>query len=296
MKDNFVLSCCSTLDITAQKLNELGLEYACFKFYIDGKEYIDDLGQSLSHEEFFKAMENGADTSTSQVNEGEFLDFFRGFLEKGKDVLHISFSSGLSGTYQSALMAATALSEEFPERKLYVVDSLAAASGYGLFMQKLSELRESGMSIDELRDFAEANKNKLHHWFFTTDLKYLVKGGRVSKASGFLGGVLGICPLMDVNNLGKLTPRFKIRGKNKVIKEIVQQMKLHAQNGLDYSEKCFICHSACMEDAQAVASLVEENFKSLNGKVEIFDIGTTIGSHTGPGTVALFFWGDERVE
>ena len=207
----------------------------------------------------------------------------------------MTLSSGISGTYNSACLARDELSAKYPERKIYVVDSLGASSGYGLLMDKLADLRDGGMALEELRDWTEQNRLKLHHWFFSTDLTFYVRGGRISKASGWFGTMLHICPLLNMDDLGRLIPRFKIRGKNKVIREIAERMVEHAQDGLNYSGKCYISNSACMEDAQAVARLVEERFPKLNGKVEINSIGTTIGSHTGPGTVALFFWGDERV-
>ncbi len=292
---DFVLSCCSTADLSAEKFAELNVSYIFSTFRLNDVTYPDDLGKTVSYKDFYKAMEDGASTSTSQINQDEFKDYFRGILESGKDILHLSLSTGLSGTYNSARLAAEELRAEFPDRKLYLVDSLAASSGYGLFMAKLAELRDSGMSIDELYKWAEDNKKNLHHWFFTTDLTYFVRGGRVSKASGFIGGVLGICPLLDVNDEGKLIARSKIRGKKRVIPEIVERMKEHAADGLEYADRCFISNSACIEDAELVTELVEEAFPKLNGKVEIFNIGTTIGSHSGPGTVALFFWGDERV-
>ena len=151
------------------------------------------------------------------------------------------------------------------------------------------------MGIEELYSWLEEHKLNLHHWFFSTDLKFYIKGGRVSKTSGAIGTVLGICPLLNMDAAGRLIPRSKIRSKKKVIKEIVKRMEEHAENGDDYSEKCYISQSACIDDAKAVADLVEEHFKKLNGRVEINYIGTTIGSHTGPGTVALFFWGDKRI-
>ena len=292
---NFVLSCCSTADLSAEKLAALNVSYIFSTFRLNDVTYPDDLGKTVSYKDFYKAMEDGASTATSQINQDEFKDYFRAILESGKDILHLSLSSGLSGTYNSARLAAEDLRAEFPDRKLYLVDSLAASAGYGLFMAKLAELRDGGMGLEELYNWAEENKKYLHHWFFTTDLTYFVRGGRVSKASGFIGGVLGICPLLDVNDEGKLIPRAKIRGKKKVIPEIVDRMKEHATDKLDYADRCFISNSACVEDAKLVAELIEEAFPKLNGKVEIFDIGTTIGSHTGPGTVALFFWGDERV-
>ena len=163
-------------------------------------------------------------------------------------------------------------------------------------MDKLADLRDEGMGIDELYAWTEKNKRRLNHWFFSTDLTFYIKGGRVSRASGFIGGVLGICPLLNMDNLGRLIPRFKIRTKRKVIQAIVEKMEEYADGGLDYSGKCYISQSACREDARAVADMIEERFPKLNGKVEINYVGTTIGSHTGPGTVALFFWGRERTE
>ena len=291
---DFVLSCCSTADLSAEHFAARDIHYICFHFMLDGKTYSDDLGQSIPFDKFYQAMVDGADTRTSQVNADEYTAYFESFLKEGKDVLHLALSSGISGSYNSACIARDDLQEKYPDRKLYVVDSLAAASGFGLLMDKLADLRDEGKTIDEVRAFAEANRLNLHHWFFSSDLTFFVKGGRISKTSGFFGTMLNICPLLNVNNEGKLTPRHKIRGKNKVIREIVKKMEEHAQGGLAYNGKCYICHSACLEDAQAVARLVEERFPNLNGKVLINSIGTTIGSHTGPGTVALFFWGDER--
>ena len=188
------------------------------------------------------------------------------------------------------------LAEEYPDRKIYIVDSLGASSGYGLLMDALADKRDEGMSIDEAHDWIEAHKLNLHHWFFSTDLSFYVKGGRISKAAGFFGTMLNICPLLNMDNLGRLIPREKIRTKKKVIKTIVDRMEQCADDGLDYSGKCYISQSGCVEDAKEVAKLVEERFPKLNGKVEINYVGTTIGSHTGPGTVALFFWGNERGE
>lgn len=292
----YVISCCSTADLSAEHFKQRDISYICFHYELDGVAYLDDLGQSMDFEEFYRRMADGADTKTSQINADEFEKYFRGFLEKGYDILHVSLSSGISGVLNSALLAKNSLQEEFPDRKICIVDSLAASSGYGLMMDKLADLRDEGKSLEELCAFLEENKLRLHHWFFTSDLTFFIKGGRISKASGAIGTILGICPLLNMDYLGRLIPRYKIRTKRKVINAIVEQMKEHAEDGLDYSGKCYICHSACREDADAVARLVEEAFPKLNGKVEIYNIGTTIGSHTGPGTVALFFWGDKRID
>jgi DegV family protein with EDD domain len=282
--------------LTKKHFEDRGINYICFHYSLDGVEYPDDLGQTISFPEFYEALKNGADTKTSQVNISEYLDYFTSFLEQGKDILHLCLSSGISGTINSAQNAAAIASERFPDRKIYIVDSLGASSGYGLLMDKLADLKNSGMGIDKLRSWAENNRLRMNHWFFSTDLTFYIKGGRISKTAGFFGGLLGICPLMNMDNLGRLIPRQRVRGKRGVIREIAKKMETYADNGLDYNDKCYISHAGCYEDAQAVADIVRANFLKLSGKVEIFDVGTTIGSHTGPGTVALFFWGKTRTE
>ena len=291
---DYVLSCCSTADLSKERFEKREIQYLCFHFELGGKEYLDDLGASVPPEELYRRMVAGEDTRTSQISVGEYEALFEKNLKEGKDILHVTLSSGISGTYNSACVARDELKERYPDRKIYVVDSLAASSGYGLLMETLADLRDSGMGIDELYQWAQENKLKLQHWFFSSDLTFFIRGGRVSKTAGFIGSVMSICPLLHVDFEGKLIPREKIRTKKKVIARIVEQMELNAQDGLDYSGKCFLSHSLCREDAEAVAALVEEKFKKLDGKVEIFPIGATIGSHTGPGTVALFFWGNKR--
>lgn len=293
---DFVLSCCSTVDITKEMIEERDLKCIFFHYELGDEQYPDDLGQTMDFHEFYQAMKAGAMTRTSQVNVEEYTEYFEGFLKEGKDVLHLCLSSGISGTYNAASIAREDLQEKYPDRKIYVVDSLAASAGYGLFMITLADMRDEGKGIDELHDWAEANKKFLHHWFFTSDLTFLIRGGRVSKAAGAIGQVLNICPLLNVDYEGRLINRMKVRTKKKVILEAVNKMKMHATDGLDYSGKCFISHSDVLEDAKEEAGIIEETFKKLNGKVNITYIGTTIGSHTGPGTVALFFWGDERVD
>ena len=291
---NYVLSCCSTADLTKEHFENRDIHYICFHYKLDGVDYPDDLGQTIQFEDFYKKMDEGAETSTSQVNVSEYVEYFSQFLEEGKDILHVSLSSGISGTYNSAVNAALIARERYPERKIYIVDSLGASSGYGLLMDKLADLRDSGMGIDEVHDWAEEHKLELNHWFFSTDLKVYIMGGRISKTAGTIGTILGICPLLNMDNEGRLIPRAKIRTKRKVIEEIVKRMEENAEGGLDYSGKCYISQSACMDAAEEVAKLVEERFPKLCGKVEINYVGTTIGSHTGPGTVALFFWGKKR--
>ena len=291
---DYIISCCSTADLTEEHFRSRDIHYICFHYELDGKQYPDDLGKSMPFPEFYAAMANGAMTKTSQINAEEFEAYFEPFLKDGKDILHVCLSSGITGVVNSAMIAKTILEEKYPQRKVCIVDSLAASSGYGLLMDKIADQRDAGLSLGELEQWILAHRLEVNHWFFSTDLTFYIRGGRISKTAGFVGGLLNICPLLNVNDEGKLIPRSKIRTKRKVIAAIVERMKENAANGADYADKCYISQSACLEDAKAVAALVEEYFPHLKGKVEINDIGTTIGSHTGPGTVALFFWGKRR--
>lgn len=294
MNQDYILSCCSTADLTKEHFERRNIKYVCFHFEVDGKQYPDDLGESFPFSDLYQAMRDGAMTKTSQVSTGEYIQYFEQFLQQGKDIIHLTLSSGISGTVNSAVLAGNDLREKYPDRKIYVIDSLAASSGFGLLMDKLADLRDEGMSIDDLAAWTEEHKLEVHHWFFTTDLTYLIRGGRVSKTAGFIGGLLGICPLLNVDYLGRLIGRFKIRGKKKVMQKTVEMMEEMAQNGTDYTGKVYISNSDCLEDAQAVADLIEAKFPKMDGKVQIYSIGTTIGAHTGPGTIAVFFWGKKR--
>lgn len=291
---DYVISCCSTADLSKEHFEKIDVHYCCFHYEMDGVQYSDDLGQSMDFDVFYQRMTDGAMTKTSQINADEYEEYFTQFLSQGKDIIHLTLSSGISGTFNSANLAKALLEDKYPDRKIYVIDSLAASSGYGLLIDHLAGMRDSGATIDELAAWVEEHKLNLNHWFFSSDLTFFIRGGRISKAAGAVGTVLNICPLMNVDFEGRLIPRYKIRTKKKVIQAIVDKMAEQAEGGTDYSGKCFISHSACEEDAKAVAALVEERFPNLNGHVLINSIGTTIGSHTGPGTVALFFWGKKR--
>lgn len=293
---DYIISCSSTADLTTEHFEKRDIHYICFHYFLDGREIADDLGQTIPFPEFYKSMQEGAQTRTSQININEYAEYFETFLKDGKDILHVCLSSGISGDINSARNAAADLQKKYPDRKIYILDSLGASSGYGLLMDAAADRRDEGMNIDDLRDWIENNKLKMHHWFFSTDLTFYVRGGRISKAAGMFGGILQICPLMNMDEEGHLVPRYKIKGKKRVIQSIVRKMEEHAEGGLNYSGKCYISQSNCYEDARQVADLVERTFPNLDGPVEINWVGTTIGSHTGPGTVALFFWGTRRVD
>ncbi len=291
---DYILSCESTCDLSHEHLVHRDIHYIRFHFSLNGKDYFDDLGQSIPYPEFYDRRAKGERTRTSQVSVGEYLAYFEPMRKEGKNILHVTLSSGLSGSYNSACVAANRLREKYPQSKLYIVDSLGASSGYGLIRETLADRRDEGKSIDEIHRWIEEHKLNREHWFFSTDLQYYVRGGRISKASGFFGTLLRICPLLNRDEDGKLRPREKIRTIKKVEEAIVEKRKGDADKGKDYTGKVFICQSNCFDRANSVKDAVEAYFTKRNGKVVVNWIGTTIGSHTGPGTVALFYWGKKR--
>ena len=278
--DHYVLSCCSTMDLRKGWAEEHGVNLVYAKFFLEGEAYQDDFYASISQAILFERMLSGEKSQTTQVNTEEYIDSFRKYLEKGQDIFHICLSSGVSGTYNSCHIAKDILLEEFPERKIEIVDSLMASSGYGLLVDKAYELKEKGLDMMSLRTEVEKWRNRLHGYFFTSDLRFFIQGGRVSKAAGFIGGLLKICPVLKITE----------EGKKQAIENILSKME---KEGYTPSEKCFISHSACLEDAKKLLERIEERFHPEGG-IEIFDIGGTIACHTGPGTVSSFFFGKEK--
>ena len=294
MMSKYILSCCSTADMPKEFYEEKDVKYLCFHFTMDGKSYMDDLGKSMPIEEFFERMKNGAMPTTSQVNEDEYREFFKPYLEEGFDILHICLSGGISGTVNSLKIAVDELSEEYPERKILFIDSLLASMGFGLFVDMLADKKNAGSGIDELYDYAMTLRANVNAYFFSTDLSSYLRGGRISKTAFTVGKILNICPLMYMDEEGRLIPIEKVRTKKKVMERIVEKMQENAVSGDNYSGKCFVSHSACYEDARKVADMIEERFPKLEEKVKINTIGTVIGAHTGVGTVAVFFVGNGR--
>ena len=290
---SFIISCCTTTDMNKEHYEKHNEKYIGFHYNVDGVSYTDDMGETMTMKEFYRYIRNGAETSTSQVSVGEYVDYFRKLLATGEDILHITLSSGISSTYQSATAAAEMVASEFPERKIFVVDSLCASSGSGMLVDLLAQKRDAGEPIEDVYQWALDHRQEVMHWFCSTDLTYYIKGGRVSKISGVIGGAFKICPLLNVSPSGKLVPIAKVRTKKKVLAALVDKMAQHAQGGLDYDGPCYISNSDCLEDAQFVRDLVLSRFHNVK-EVPIFDVGTTIGCHTGTGTVALFFLGDYR--
>ncbi len=281
----------SSADLDAKMVAELKLEFIPLTFTLDGQAYANwPDGREMGFADFYGKLRGGSMSSTSQVNTSEFVTAFRPFVAEGKDVLYLGFSSGLSGTVNSARLAADELMAEFPESKVLVVDTLAASLGQGLLVYLAMQQVAAGKSVEEVAKWTEDNKLNLAHWFTVDDLKFLKRGGRVSAASAFLGSMLNIKPVLHVDNEGHLIPMAKVRGRKHSLDALVDRMEKTAVNPA--GQTVFISHG----DAQADAEYVAEQVKSRLGVQEthINFIGPVIGSHAGPGTIALFFVGTER--
>lgn len=284
----YVITTDSTVDLSKEFLNEKEITVLSLSYILDGVTYKDMGG--LTGKEFFDKLRNGSLPTTSQINPEEAKETFEQIVKEGKDILHIAFSSGLSGTYNSCRIAAEDLMEEYPESKVIVIDSLCASMGEGLLLYKAIELKEEGKSLEELADWVEANKLHICHNVTVDDLFHLHRGGRVSKATAVLGSMVKIKPIIHMDNEGKLVVIGKERGRKKSITNLVDRME--KQMGEYDNSTCMITHGDCEEDALYLKTLLEERFGVK--KVIIHGIGSVIGSHTGPGVLAVFFMGDER--
>lgn len=293
MKD-FILSCESTVDLEYSHLINNNVSIIFYSYLMNEEVFVDDMGRDSTHLlQFYKKIEEGASPTTTLINESLYEQYFEGLIEKG-DILHISFSSGLTSSLKNAYAAADEVMSNHPGSRIVIVDSLCASSGYGMLVDYAIDLKNRGNSLDEIKDWLEENKLRIHHEFFATDLTHFKRGGRVKASSAFIAGILGICPLMTLNNEGKIILQGKSIGKKKAMQDTILKMKNMNSLGFDYSSKCYISHSNCLDVALSFKKKVEEAFPNLKDKIEVHDIGTIIGCHTGTGTVALYFLGDKR--
>ena len=255
-------------------------------------------GQNYSHEnflpveEFYDKMRKGSMPTTAQVNPEAAKALMEPYLKEGKDILHIAFSSGLSGSYNSARIAGEELMEKYPDRKIIVLDSLAASLGQGMIVYLAQQQKEEGKSIDEVAQWLQDHRLNVVHAFTVDDLNHLYRGGRVSKTTAVVGGVLNIKPVLHVDNEGKLIPVGKVRGRKKSLLALVDMMDQKLGSYKDSCDTIFVSHGDCIEDAQFVIDKIKEKYPIKTVLVNY--VGATIGAHSGPGTVALFFLGDER--
>lgn len=289
----YVLSCCSTADLSKEDFTKRDIHYISNSYEIDGIRYIDDLGESVTYPEFYQAIREGAVTKTSHIDTKDYIKYFEGFLKEGKDILHIALSSGLSDTVRHANEAKNELDDKYPDRTIYIVDSMAASSGYGLIMETLADKRDQGAGIKELYRWIIENRMNMNHILFSTDISTYVRGGKLSKRSTIFSNMMDYCQLLYMNYLGELVVKGRVRGKKNAYKAIVDKAVKVA--GDDYQGKVFMSNSDCLDDANKVAEMLKERLPKINGDIKIKNIGNTIGSHSGPGTVAIYLWGDTRV-
>ena len=287
---SYVITTDDNSDLPESFMEEHGIKCAYFSYFIDEVHYTHD--NFLPVKEFYDRMRNGSLPTTAQVNPEDIREMMEPILKEGKDVLHIAFSSGLSGGYNSSRIAAEELREEYPDRTIIVIDSLAASLGQGLLVYYAQMKKEAGEDIQTVADWVETHKNNLVHLFTVDDLNHLHRGGRVSKATAIVGGMLNIKPVLHVDDEGHLIALGKVRGRKKSLLELVNLME---QKLGSYAQSCdtiFVSHGDCEEDARFVAQKVEEKYKIRTELINY--VGATIGAHSGPGTVALFFLGEER--
>lgn len=287
----YVITTENTCDMPYEYYEKNRVEMMYLPCTMDGEVYNKE--HDITPEEFYARMKAGSMPTTSQVNAEDAKKSWMPYLEAGKDILHLGFSSGLSGTCNSCRLAAEELMEEHPEYKIIVVDSLCASMGEGLLLEQALRLKRKGKTIEEVAAWLEENKLHLCHVFTVDDLMHLHRGGRVSKMSAVLGTLVSIKPMLHVDNEGHLILLSKARGRKKALQGLVDMMEERAGSYREKNDTIYISHSACEEDAKYVGELVKKRFPCVKN-VEINSIGSTIGAHTGLGTVALFFMGDHR--
>ncbi|MGN8777503.1 DegV family protein [Blautia sp. HCP3S3_C12] len=286
----YVITTDNNSDLPEKYFKDHGVGCMYLSYSMDGKNYTHE--NFLPEHEFYEAMRNGSMPTTAQVNPENAKTLLEPYLKEGKDILHIAFSSGLSGTYNSSRIAAEELMEEYPDRKIIVVDSLSASLGQGLLVWLAQQKKELGQTLEDVADWVEKNKLKMVHLFTVDDLNHLYRGGRVSRTTAIVGSMLNIKPVLHVDNEGKLTAIGKVRGRKKALQELVKLMDEKIGSFGADCDTIFISHGDCEQDAQYVAAKVKEKYNIKN--IIINQVGATIGAHSGPGTMALFFVGDVR--
>ena len=289
MRD-YVITVNSTVDLPIEWLEERNVKVIPLKYTIDNQTYTDMEG--LSAKEFFAKLREGKMAETSQVNPEEARSYLEPFLKKGKDILHLGFSSALSGTLNSMRIAGEELSEQYPEAKIIIVDTLCACLGEGLLLHHVLKQKAAGKTIEEAAQWAEENKLHICHNVTVNDLNHLQRGGRVSKATAVLGTLVQIKPMIHMDDSGSLQVIGKERGRKKSLNKIVEMARQQIKGWEDKNDLLMITHGDCLEDAEYVAELVRKTLGIEN--ILINNIGTVIGSHTGPGVVALFLMGEKR--
>ncbi|MBQ4067885.1 MAG: DegV family protein [Lachnospiraceae bacterium] len=288
--NKFIITTDSTCDLPESYISDNNIPIIPLYYAIDEVVYGEE--KTMEVKEFFDVMRGGKMPTTMAANQVTTEELFRKYLEEGYDILHLAFSSGLSSTYNTAAVVANELTEEYPDRKIIVIDTLAASMGEGLIVYKAVEMQKSGKTIDEISDFINNNIHHFVHMFTVDDLFHLHRGGRVSKATAIMGTMINIKPVLHVDNEGKLVALSKVRGRKKSLSTLVDNMSEYMKGYENDNDTVMISHGDCIKDAEFVANQIKERFGIEN--IMINYICPTIGAHAGPGTVALFFVGEKR--
>lgn len=280
-------SCC---DLPLKYIEENSISALGIICNFKGKDFIEDFGKTIPYDEFYREVRNGEMPTTAQINSYRFVEEFKKHLDAGKSIIYLAFSSALSGTYNSALIAKEEILSENPNADISVIDTRSASMGEGLIVYYAVEMLKNGASKEEIVYWVENNKLKINHWFTVDDLNHLKRGGRVSAASAAIGTILDIKPILNVNDEGKLIPISKVKGRKKAIKTLAEKFSNHAVD--PENQMVFISHGDCLQEALTLKEIIEKEHGVKNFMINY--IGPVIGSHSGPGTIALFFIGQNR--
>lgn len=296
MKD-YIISCSSPVDVDFDFFIKRGVHVLFYNYIMDGMEYEDIMGRSKKDlDDFYSNLGKGIRSYTSQVSIEKYVTYFEQLLKEKKDILHIELGTGMTNSVLNALKAVELIKEKYPDSRIEIIDSLCSSSGYGMLVDSAVDLKNQDLTIDELAMWIKDNRQRLHHQFFCTDLSFFKRSGRITMMTAIFGGIMKTCPIMKLNNDGKIVVYSKAFGKKNAIKKTVEEVMEHIKNGQEYHDKLWINHSNCPHIAEMLQQELIKALPQYQDNIKIWNIGTTIGSHCGPGTVAVFFYGDEREE
>ena len=290
-ENTYVFMTDSDSDMPYRYVDDLGISMVYMPYILEGKEYFEDLGRAGSQKAYFDNMRSGAVPVTSLLPTAAYVEYFEPILQEGKDILFLSFSSQLSGTIQNIYAAQESLLEKYPERKMIVVDTLSISAPQTFLILRAHELYRAGKTMEEVAKWVEENKLKAHAWFTVEDLKYLRRGGRISAVAATMGTVLDLKPIITLNKEGKLVNVEKVQGRKRAMRLIADRLAENIEDA--ENQKIFVIHADAKEDAERLEALIRERVPAIK-EIEIVFVGSVIGAHCGPGTIAACFMGKER--